>query len=144
MPKADAAIAVPAFAVMGKKRGSELLQNGNALLRGGVGGEERVHEPEQAMLHLVGLTDKELRHVGPLHIVKTRIGRDLSEGRGQRQRIAAELRPTCVGHILALAADGEAGKEGEDVGDETAQQANGQEGDDSQAGATTIVVVVTA
>ena len=69
----------------------------------------------------------ELRHITPMNIVEAGIVGNFFQGRSQGKRISTEFGATRVGHVLALAGNGESGHEAEKVPDGTPDKQSKQE-----------------
>lgn len=108
-----------------RQQTSELLQNLDALLRVGMGGEERCEESHAlAAAQSLRMHDEQLCHIVAFHILQSGFVAYLAQCRGEGERIAAEFSTAGISHIFALAADGETGEQGEEIGYDAKEDGN--------------------
>lgn len=91
---------------------------------------------ENAVVFLFfGMDNVELGHVVSLDVHKARGLGDFAEGACQGQWVAAEFRRTGVGHVFALAGNGQAVDEAEEIGDRGNDHAYQRKEDDDYGSA---------
>ena len=108
-----------------RQQASELLQNLDALLCVGVGGEERCEEAHAlAAAQSLRMHDAQLCHIVAFHLLQSGSVAYLAQCRGEGERIAAEFSAAGISHIFAFATDGEAGEQGEEIGYDAKEDGN--------------------